>query len=139
MCYHFLTIDTFSWYFFNQKCKDKHRNLRHILVDVLYWEKHHSSQIVQSRIHIFSYIQVDISIFYHLVHLKIPYKLQDPKSPFFWDTLYIHIFFYEKRRVRGSGSALLRFPEFESKKFLKLIKFQYLVPLSFYSSSLKFS
>ena len=31
-------------------------------------------------------------------------------------------FFYKKPRVRGSGSAFLRNPEFESQKFLKLIK-----------------
>ena len=38
-----------------------------------------------------------------------------------------YTYFYEKPRVRGSGSTFLRIPEFESQKFLKFIKIQYLV------------
>ena len=48
-------------------------------------------------------------------------------------------FFYKKPRVRGSGSAFLRIPEFESQKFLRSIKipvfsfltFSYFEPLIF--------
>ena len=35
---------------------------------------------------------------------------------------YTQLFFYKKPRVRGSGSAFLRIPEFESQKFLRSIK-----------------
>ena len=53
-----------------------------------------------------------------------------------WNTLF---FFYKKPRVRGSGSAFLRIPEFESQKFLRSIKipvfsfltFSYFEPLIF--------
>ena len=49
------------------------------------------------------------------------------------------LFFYKKPRVRGSGSAFLRIPEFESQKFLRSIKipvfsfltFSYFEPLIF--------
>ena len=36
--------------------------------------------------------------------------------------LHFFFFFYKKPRVRGSGLAFLRIPEFESQKFLRLIK-----------------
>ena len=52
---------------------------------------------------------------------------------------YTQFFLYKKPRVRGSGSAFLRIPEFESQKFLRSIKisvfsfltFSYFEPLIF--------
>ena len=44
-------------------------------------------------------------------------------SLYFWvQASYTLFFFYKKPRVRGSGSAFLRIPEFESQKFLRSIK-----------------
>ena len=57
-----------------------------------------------------------------------------------------YTFFYKKPRVRGSGSAFLRIPDFKSQKILKLIKipvfsflkfsyFESLIFLKFYTKN----